>query len=271
MSSQVGNHKVERPQAAELRSRDILGTYVHRSDAGDQPYMHRVLPRGVTDIFWGPGPTLRVGGPDRRSTLVSFPPNATVVGVRIRPGRAGALLGVPMCELADRRFSLSEVWGRAGERLAEQVGEATSTAEATALMVEALTERATSAPPLDPLVDAAVTILRDPTTTCVSHLGDRLGVSDRHLRRRFITAVGYGPKTFHRIMRLGRFVCLAASQPGARLDQLAIETGHADHAHLSRECRLLAGLTPSQLARGGSSNHENGNVRSVLVWEPTSP
>jgi transcriptional regulator GlxA family with amidase domain len=68
------------------------------------------------------------------------------------------------------------------------------------------------------------------------------------LRRRFHTAVGYGPATLARILRFGRFLSLL---DGGRDDLagLAFEAGYADQAHLSRETRRLAGLSPAGLLR----------------------
>ena len=76
----------------------------------------------------------------------------------------------------------------------------------------------------------------------VDRLADELGFSERQLRRRFDDAVGYGPKTLQRILRLGQF--LAAS--GTDIVAAAIDAGYADQAHLTRECRVLTGLAPSE-------------------------
>ena len=62
------------------------------------------------------------------------------------------------------------------------------------------------------------------------------------LRRRFDDSVGYGPKTLQRVLRLWQF--LAAS--GTDIAAAAIDAGYADQAHLTRECRVLTGLAPSE-------------------------
>ena len=67
-------------------------------------------------------------------------------------------------------------------------------------------------------------------------------------RRRFLAAVGYGPKMLERVLRLRRF--LAGGLGGSDgLARAAVEAGYADQAHLSRECRALTGLTPGELLR----------------------
>jgi transcriptional regulator GlxA family with amidase domain len=75
------------------------------------------------------------------------------------------------------------------------------------------------------------------------------------LRRRFHDAVGYGPKTLQRVLRLRRFLALAEATAAPDLARAAAEAGYADQAHLTNECGELAGLTPAALlaARRGSS------------------
>ena len=80
-------------------------------------------------------------------------------------------------------------------------------------------------------------------------LHDLSGLSERQLRRRFEAAVGYGPKTFQRIVRFRRWLDRARDGPPERrsLVDLAMESGYADQAHLTREVARLAGLPPAAL------------------------
>jgi transcriptional regulator GlxA family with amidase domain len=78
-------------------------------------------------------------------------------------------------------------------------------------------------------------------------------VSERQLRRRFADAVGYAPKTLQRVLRFQRFLVLArAAGASADLARLAFAAGYADQAHLTRECRRLAGLPPAALLATGA-------------------
>ncbi len=97
----------------------------------------------------------------------------------------------------------------------------------------------------DPLVAAAVTRLDDRGLS-VATLAFDLGVSERQLRRRFQTAVGYGPKLLQRVLRLSR--ALDAARAGdTQLARVAVEAGYADQAHFTHDCRDLAGVAPSAL------------------------
>jgi AraC-like DNA-binding protein len=57
------------------------------------------------------------------------------------------------------------------------------------------------------------------------------------------------------VLRFQRFLALGAREPQEPLGRLAVDAGYADHAHLVRDCRRLAGTTPGRLmaARAGAA------------------
>jgi transcriptional regulator GlxA family with amidase domain len=88
----------------------------------------------------------------------------------------------------------------------------------------------------------------------IEDLARFLGLGGRRLHRRFVAAVGYGPKTFQRVLRLQRVLALAGSgQRPAGLAMLALGAGYADQAHMGRELRALTGRSPRELLDGASS------------------
>ncbi len=72
-----------------------------------------------------------------------------------------------------------------------------------------------------------------------------LGIGARQLRRRFVAAVGYGPKMFQRVARFQHFIKLGTAARG--FAALAAEAGYADQSHLNGECMSLAGCRPREL------------------------
>lgn len=232
-------------------ARDITSTYVKRVGA---PAPLHVVPDGHVDLLWGPVGELRVAGPDTRARSVALAAG-TIVAVRFRVGRSSPLLGVPASDLTDRRVPLAAVWGRPAERLAERLEAAAGAEEALGWMRAALSVRLVDAPQPDRMVAAAIEWLCRSRTARVAELSDQLGVSERHLRRRFSTAVGYGPRTFHRVARMQRFLAVARGPAGGRWAELAAALGFVDQAHLSNECVKLTGATPGTLLRpvSGSS------------------
>ncbi|MCE0766634.1 helix-turn-helix domain-containing protein [Pseudonocardia kujensis] len=86
----------------------------------------------------------------------------------------------------------------------------------------------------------------------IAELAAGTGWGRRHLLDRFRAQVGLAPKTAARVLRFERAAGLVVGggpfgSPGPRQDLAAVaaECGYADQAHLSREFRALAGVTPT--------------------------
>jgi AraC-like DNA-binding protein len=207
----------------------------------------RILPDGCIDIVWIGDETLTVAGPDTSANLAGLPDGTLTVGIRFRSGRAPGYLGVAAQELTDRSVNLEDLWGAAARQLAEGLASATTVDAKERALEEALLRRMNDVGRPHPDVDAAVEMIAAaPSTTRVGAISRELDVSERHLRRRFERAVGYGPKTFGRVLRFRRFLSLA-EQHGHTLARAAAEAGYADQPHLTRECNDLGGLPPAEL------------------------
>lgn len=225
----------------------VACSWERRVPGRDAPPSTRVLPDGCVDLLWR-GSELVVAGPDRGHVISPLRPGETVVGLRLRPGVAGSVLGLPAKELRDSRVSLRELWGHGGMELEERLGLADTAARRRRLLELALRARLARAEEPDALVRAATRVLGLPRAR-IDALGDVLGTSERQLLRRFDKAVGYGPKTLDRVLRFRRFLAFA---PGLSADEnelarVAAELGYADQSHLSRECSRLGGLPPRRL------------------------
>jgi transcriptional regulator GlxA family with amidase domain len=121
-----------------------------------------------------------------------------------------------------------------------------------------LAGRVAEAAPLDSMVAAATLWLARHPEGRIAKLARILDVGERRLRRRFALAVGYGPKTFQRVLRLQQLLALAGRAPRSDLSlaALAAEAGYADQAHMSRELRQLTGRSPAALLPESASTLE---------------
>jgi methylphosphotriester-DNA--protein-cysteine methyltransferase len=108
-------------------------------------------------------------------------------------------------------------------------------------------ERATGR--ADPVVAEAVERLLPGRASDVASLSSTLYTSERQLRRRCIAAIGFAPKTVHRMIRFQRFLALAHARGlgSAGVADLAADAGFADQPHLSRESLRLSGKPPRAL------------------------
>jgi AraC-like DNA-binding protein len=206
-----------------------------------------ILPDGSMDLVWRDG-QVTVAGIDRTARQSPVRAGERIVGIRLRPGMAGAVFGRPASELLDVQVPLEDVFGPRASKLAERLHGARE-GEGEYLLLEGLVASGLAEASPDPLVLAATRRLGFPGIR-VDELADALGISERQLRRRFHQAVGYGPKTLDRVLRFRRLVAQAQeiSDGDQDLARLAADLGYADQAHMTRDSVRLTGMPPAQLA-----------------------
>ena len=215
------------------------------TDVGDREGL--VLPDACSDLIWERGRGAYVAGPDTGPVSTRMPAGTLILGVRFRPSAGGPVLGVPLSELRDQRVDLAELRPASARRLPGTLDLDT----AMARVLDVAGALVADASP-DPAASHAARLLRDPRAR-IQDVAAEVGLSLRQLRRRCHATAGYGPKTLQRVLRFRRFVAWVDARPAgglpADLAAVAAEAGYADQAHLTRECRQMAGLTPAALAR----------------------
>lgn len=227
--------------------------WIQQVACGSAPYTHRTVPNGSAELVCEPGGMPRLAGPRTGPEEATLAAGSMVVGVRLRPGAAAALLGVPASELVDVSIAAEELWGDGALALGEVVGAAATPQIAVAALEHALLARVAAAGrrPDALAIEAARRLQPWAGDGDVRSLTRTLHISERQLRRRFDAAVGLAPKVLQRMLRFQGFLALAQA-PAARaagLARLAADAGYADQAHLTREARRLAGRSPQVLLR----------------------
>ncbi|MFF4387553.1 helix-turn-helix domain-containing protein [Streptomyces sp. NPDC001552] len=224
----------------EAVSAAVPGAVLWRATAGGGSM---VLPDGCMDLLWADG-RLLVAGPDTGPHPAGEVPGGTFAGIRLAPGTAPALIGVPAHALRDLRVELADLWParavRRASALVEGYGDIRAGLEALARA------RAADAGAPDLLTAEVVARLR--AGEAVAATARAVGLGPRQLHRRSLDAFGYGPRTLGRILRLRR--ALALARAGRPYAEVACVTGYADQAHLAREVRALAGTTLRAYAAG---------------------
>jgi AraC-like DNA-binding protein len=210
-----------------------------------------VLPDGCVDVVWRAGAPPVVVGPAVHAITPKLPPGSTLVGVRLRSGMAPVVLDVPAGELLNAEAPIADLWGRAypPPRTPGRFDDSVAPDDGLAGLAALVRGRLAGGAEGDPLVVAAATWLTRHPAGPLDVLHGLTGLGERQLRRRFEAAVGYGPKTFQRIVRFQHWLALSRSTPAGarRLTDLAAEAGYADQSHLTREATRLAGRPPTAL------------------------
>ncbi|MGV0790935.1 helix-turn-helix domain-containing protein [Mycolicibacterium sp. XJ1819] len=211
---------------------DAGWTVAHREHAAGDPLRLGSFVAGVTD-----GPV-----------LVGHAGSAQCLQVDLTPLGARRLIGIPMSELANSSVPIDAVFGRFGGELVQRVGEAPTWATRFAIIDDVIRARLADADPVDPGVEWSLhRIVTSGGASSIGELAGELGWSHRRLIARYRDAVGLPPKLVARIVRFERLTALLATDPHADWASAAAACGYFDQAHLAREVRDLADLTPTEL------------------------
>lgn len=249
-SGPVSNYREIAPPPALARY--LVCLWWQRIDGIGHEYVHDVLPDGCADIVRIGDAPLIVAGPATVPVRVPLPIGTEVIGARLRPGFVPAVLRVAADELRNHDTPLVDLWGTAGDRLGERLDAQPDLAARLKVFGHDLVQCFVAADAADPVVATIVHWLGRNPDCRIRDAAKRAGISARHLQRRFAVAVGYGPKTFQRILRFQR--ALADANAGGRLAGVAARAGYADQAHMCREIRRLSGRPAAALlAQAGST------------------
>ena len=216
---------------------------------GEDGGPRRVLPDGCIDVLVRLDDVSRpiVVGAMTRPLVIAPGAAARIVAVRFRPGGAVPFLGLPAHELTDRNVDQSALAPSRRLHLDEKL-------DPLSALERALLARLHRVPDLDPVVLAATRALSREDPPSVAVLARHIGWSRQHLRRVFRTHVGVGPMTFTRVARLHRAIRRLQQGRGESLAEAAATLGYFDEAHMARDFRELAGVTP------GAARERRGSI-----------
>jgi AraC-like DNA-binding protein len=241
----------------------------------------RIVPDGCPELVVQLGGAIRAGDDGRelrlqprallvgqRSRALFVAPEAPfrTVAVRLRPAALGRVLHDDADQLTDGWASLEELFGSGGRALAEQVEDAATDAERSAVLAAFLRRRLDRSGPVS-TVDGAVATLRQARgRTSVRALRQATGSGERALERAFRREVGLPPRTLASVLRVQAALLLREGEPSWA--QLAAELDYVDQPHLSREFRRVAGLPPRALVEAlgplATAFVDPGRLRALL-------
>jgi len=220
----------------------------------------RILPNGTVELlvnFGEPYRTITGAGPALLKTawlaglqsgpMVSDqPPRQDVMGVRLCPAGAYALMEGPMREISELVVDLEDLVGRAADELAERCYDAASVEERLRRAADWVAERMMKARGIDPAIAwAAGRIEQSGGAVSIAELRQQTGLSKTRLAEAFREQIGLAPKLYARVVRFRRAAALL--QKGAEpLVEVALAAGYYDQPHMNAEFRVLSGLSPTE-------------------------
>jgi AraC-like DNA-binding protein len=191
---------------------------------------------------------LVVVGPQTKAGYFAGKSLPTCLRLRLQTARARRLLDAPPAVLLDRSALLTEFWGPAASRLAEDLGEVGPDPRLILTRIEAaLLDRVGPPRRTDRSELTAAATRAIAGRTRLTSVARQIGVSERQLRNLFASEVGLSPKHYARIARLRRVLAGAGERGWA---ELAHDAGYYDQAHLNLDFGALMGVSPGAYLDG---------------------
>jgi AraC-like DNA-binding protein len=240
----------------ETRPHPALRPFVDRlwaRTAADGAPPLRILPDGCIDLLVhasDPSKSFAVGTMTR--AMVFEPRRAVrIAAVRFRPGGAAPFLRVAAEELTDGIVEMRDLGVR--WLTPATIPEGAHLRDAVRAIERALLERLAVVGMPDPTMAYAIAALSGAVVPSVDALARTIGWSRQHLGRSFRHGVGVSPKQFARVARLQRAVIHLQRAQRKGLADAAASLGYFDQAHMNRDFRELAGISPGVVAAAGGS------------------
>jgi AraC-like DNA-binding protein len=168
-------------------------------------------------------------------------------GVRLLPGVAFALTGVPAYRLTERRTRLRDLVPEDAACLEGRLVGTQTVEKRFDVLEEFLLQRVVGMQ-IDSRVQNALKGIEDRGGQIgMVQLARECQVSCRHLNRLLRNWVGFSPKRLARIMRFQALLQRMEVSPLDSSARVAAELGYFDQAHLTNEVGRFAGASPARI------------------------
>jgi len=243
----------------------IEGHYLGWTENVLRPVTMRETPRPGIPMIFNLGPEWRLreaGRQPRRAdsflsglsehyTLVESTGRSSCMQVNFTPLGALRLLGLPLREIADRVVAFDDVSGAAGRDVVVRLGEASGWPQRFVLLERYFLARFAEDRAISrEAVWAWENLRRCDGLLPIATLAADLGWSHKRLIAVFRHEFGLPPKRAARVMRFARVVRCLGSARAPRWADIAADCGYYDQAHLYRDFRRFAGVTPADYFSG---------------------
>src|SRR6185436_4402200 len=230
-------------------------------------WSQRVLPRGIVDVIFPLEGRLEVTEAQtskrpvvqRTPFLVGLQTGAVVsatngdlllVGLSLKAETSRAILALPAHELSDLTVPAADVIPEATALFA-RLQDVPMFRDRCEILVDWLNRTICTPERLACIEHVCAIIGRSADLASIDRAAGAVGYTSRHLRRVFREFVGTAPGEY---MRLRRFnSALLQMRSPRNLTDIALAAGYYDQAHLCRDFKDLAGLTPSAYRAGAGA------------------
>jgi AraC-like DNA-binding protein len=248
---------------AENLRRYVECFWMHRSGCVSSDQAQRIYPDGCMDIIfnfaepiWSPDTRTAntahafvVGNMTRFSSARAIG-KLDLLGIRFHPGGIFSFLKMPLQEITDSFVDLAVISRVLAAELVERLYEQKSDLLRIQLLEQTLLSRLRDDGAFDELSQFSVNrLVTSHGNVSVCRVASECGLSRRQLERRFNATVGIPPKLLTQIVRFRKTQTIIGESTQKDLTVIAYECGYFDQAHMTREFKRFAGLTPTSFRR----------------------
>lgn len=246
-------------------SRTPLSAYVDYlwlADGYSQPHAQEfVLPSAsmtlVVDLDDERAGAVRMYGARSQPLVLETSKPLRLMAAQFKAGGGFPFVACPAGELHNLHASLTTFWPSETAELRERIFEAQTDSERFHLLECFLVRRLRVSRTFSPAVHHAIRQFQYADRAwSVGSVRDQIGISAQRFIEVFRTEVGLSPKVFARLARFRRVLGCIDTAEDVDWAEVAVAAGYFDQAHLIRDFRQFAGVTPSAyLRRRTATNH----------------
>ena len=201
-------------------------------------------------------------GPSTVAAQMDATQQRRAVGISLRMGAVSFLCDENTRDLVDTRVDLETIWGSEATKLTDRLRSMTVPGHMFDEFDATLLRRLDISRHVDHHVVAAEEAIR--LGVPVGQVPALLQTDRRRLARSFTETIGFGLKSYSRLVRFREAVSRLREPSNTSVSMIAASLGYADQAHLTREVKEFSGVTPGVLrAQPSSSPHH------LVVADPT--
>lgn len=171
------------------------------------------------------------------------------LAVCFHPGMAYKFFNIPMHVLRDTTAPLSEIWNGMAKEVEDKLAGACNNEERVDMVQRFLLKQLARDKYDLQIAYCLRQTERSSGLIPVSKLSDEIGLSQRHLSRKFQQCMGLSPKAYQRVYRFVQSLHHLKKYPDLSLTEVAYRSGYYDQAHFNRDYKLYTGHAPGELLR----------------------
>jgi len=190
-----------------------------------------------------------IGNADEPYVINTFTRRSGSIIIELTPQGASRFAPFAMNEITNDIIPFTEVYGKEGMQLEEQIGNVPEPADKAALLQAFMVKKLQDTNSQQKIIDYAVNaIVKSNGRISVKALERQTGYSKRYLDMLFKNYVGLSPKTLSSVTRFQHFHLLWAKNPSPGFYRDEVFRFYYDQAHFIREFKRFSGYTPEQYA-----------------------